>query len=318
VIWAAEHWMVYAQGINKTLFDDKAATAHELTTTHELQKPTTVQKPTAAHELQKPTTARLAFEKRVDCTHERCMHRHRYLNAGGIIGYRKGLIRMFEEIESIHVEASGWRNRSQVCPRAKGRQCAEQWAALRVLSYMDWDELNVTLDYESSIFYTADWSIRKCQQQIVARRPTVLHMTFIKAPKVKNTYVALYNNLSMRQPITSASECKRQEANCHAHFLFLKPILKNLNRCQSRTLVVSCKMNNCALNLSRVCGSDIEEERRRLFFETLVRMFTDKRALRHAAQNVIDRPEWLRAYWNLVPYCFYGNAHRIGMNDVWC
>ena len=59
-------------------------------------------------------------------------YRHRYLNAGGIIGYRDPMLRMFREILSIRSDVTGWRNRTAAgCSEARGRQCAEQWAALR-------------------------------------------------------------------------------------------------------------------------------------------------------------------------------------------
>ena len=95
VVWAAQSLMVYNQGINKALFDDEAI-------------------------IEAGTYKRDLSSRGVECINGVCRHRHRYLNAGGVIGYRKSLINMFEHIESIRDEALlnvGWRNRHNLCVR---------------------------------------------------------------------------------------------------------------------------------------------------------------------------------------------------------
>ena len=286
IVWAAESWMVYSQGINKTLFDKKAYVQRD----HTLRQ---------------------------DCHMNICMHRHRYLNAGGVIGYRRDMIKMFEEIQSIQIGAKGWRDRSNICKFANGRQCAEQWAALRVLSNMDWDELGVTLDYKSIIFYTADWSIQRSIKQVQLSTPTVLHMTFIKAPKVYKTFTQLYKRLCLNHPIQEHDECMQDSETCEKMNLILKSILKRLVECNTTKLIVSCEHNHCNLPLSNICYRKISNHSRSAFFESLKNNYK-KNTMKKAHKNPSDRPEWLRPYWNMFPFCFYGNAHRIGMNDVWC
>lgn len=287
VVWAAETWMVYSQGINKTLFDRKALVVKN----HNLRQ---------------------------DCTANICMHRHRYLNAGGVIGYRKDVIKMFEEIQSIQIGAEGWRDRSKICKFANGKQCAEQWAALRVLSNMDWDELGVTLDYESSIFYTADWSIQRSIMQVQLSKPTVLHMAFIKAPKVNRTFTQLYKNLSLNHPIQRHDECIQDSRTCEKMHVTLRQIIKRLYECKEKKLILSCLHDNCNLPLSSICDLHTNNISLSIFFNSIKKNYKKTFLIEKAHKNPFDRPEWLRPYWNMFPFCFYGNAHRIGMNDVWC
>ena len=171
VVWAAEKACVYCDGVNLTLMDERAripaADVHRL-------RPGRMDCKSSQHV--KPTS---------QPHRNHCLHKHRYLNAGGVIGYRDALINMFEEMQSVRVGGDGWRDRRRVCGEAKGRSCAEQWAALRVLSFVAWEALNVTLDYESRIFYTADWSVGASREHLQAVQPSVIHMTMFVAPRVK-------------------------------------------------------------------------------------------------------------------------------------
>ena len=289
VVWAAEAWMVHNQGINKTLFDDNAVV--------------------------EPKASNLS---RIDCINGVCRHRHRYLNAGGVIGYRQALINMFENMESIRNGALGWRNRHNVCANANGRQCAEQWAALRVLSHMNWKELGVTLDYESNLFYTADWSVKRCLNQVDTFTPAVLHMTFIAAPKVRNTFIRLYDRLVLKRSVPTYTECLREEALCASHHAHLVRMLQRAETCSHALTDLSCNHNTCGLQLTGVCDVSVNATLRRLFFDAFVAGVSQQVPLHRAITSPNDKPEWLRPFWNMYPYCFYGRGHRIGLNRVWC
>lgn len=291
VVWAAETWMVYNQGIDKALFDDRAVIEPG---THDLSA------------------------KRMECINGVCRHRHRYLNAGGVIGYRQSLINMFEHIESIRDGAPGWRNRRNVCVRAKARQCAEQWAALRVLSHMSWKELGVTLDYESKLFYTADWSVERCLQQVKTLTPAVLHMTFIAAPKVRNTFNRLYDRLVLKRSVPTHKECLREEALCASHRTRLIDMLQRAETCPDASTGLSCDHDTCGLQLTGMCDMSVNATLRSRFFDAFVTGVRRKLPLQRVIAAPNDKPEWLKPFWNMYPYCYYGGAHRIGLNSVWC
>ena len=135
VVWAAEAHLPYAQGIDARLLDAKARIPEtEHSGYHREQAVCTNQSQAAPFICQQHS------------------YLHRYLNAGGIIGYRDDLLKMFDELLSVRSDGHGWRNRKAAgCKEANGRQCAEQWAALRVLSFVAWDWLNVTLDYKGEV-----------------------------------------------------------------------------------------------------------------------------------------------------------------------
>tara|TARA_B110000027_G_scaffold26278_1_gene28837 strand:- start:110 stop:787 length:678 start_codon:yes stop_codon:yes gene_type:complete len=225
---------------------------------------------------------------------------------------------MFEHIENIRDGAPGWRNRHNLCVRAKGRQCAEQWAALRVLSHVSWKELGVTLDYESKLFYTADWSVERCLKDVDTLTPTVLHMTFIIAPKVRNTFTRLYDRLVLKRSIPTHMECLREEALCASHHTHLTDMLRRAVTCPDVSNGLSCDHDTCGLRLAGVCDVSVNATSRSRFFDAFVTGVHQKNPLRRAIAAPDDKPEWLRPFWNMYPYCYYGRAHRIGLNTVWC
>lgn len=177
VVWSAEALLTYGEGINRTLLDMRARIPPTDVRSHHPRRVACegererddvnymfhadayieAQEPEAAHTHHASTSKMHVAER---CPAGRAaLHRHRYLNAGGVIGYRDDLLRFFRAVLSVRAGGEGWRDRDRVCGEARGRRCAEQWAALRVLSHADWGALNVSLDYESRLFYTAEWSL---------------------------------------------------------------------------------------------------------------------------------------------------------------
>lgn len=177
VVWSAQAGFSYSQGIESTIFDMKARIPLRDVSRFPLHRVDCA--------LRVPT-------HRTQCPSSERLHKHRFLNAGGVIGFRDALLRMFLEAVSVRPGGEAWRDRTRSnCGEAHGRSCAEQWAAQRVLAFMPWEVLNVTLDYESRIFLAAEWSLSQIKQQMMISNPSVVHVPFIKAPRVSETLKAL-------------------------------------------------------------------------------------------------------------------------------
>ena len=225
VVWAAEPFMPFGEGVNRTLFDLKARI---------------------------PASQAMALPAdRVDCedSHQQMpcptfkwVHRHRYLNAGGVIGYRDDLLRMFREILSVRMGAQGWRDRRLVCGEASGRKCAEQWAALRVLSFLDWRELNVSLDYHSRLFYTAPPSLSAMKRHLQAVQPSVVHSTMIVAPRVNFTLQALLADIAgIPWAESNGTFCAAEVATCAERAAAVNSLCRALTACLVLNATASSK-----------------------------------------------------------------------------
>ena len=231
VIWSAESWLVFAEGVNRSLLDTKARIpSAEMQHYHQARIDCKGARSASDRNRVRPSAPSNTYDESQDLAQisnrlamASCppgqipVHHHRYLNAGGVIGYRDALLNFFLQVLSVRAWAGGWRNRSAVCGEAKGRRCAEQWAALRVLSHLDWDtDLNVTLDYESRLFYTADWSLHKCKSQLESTGTPVVHMTSLRSPRVHATLKALVADVIEGQPWpeSNATRCREYSARC--------------------------------------------------------------------------------------------------------
>mmetsp|Transcript_6335 Transcript_6335/g.13155 ORF Transcript_6335/g.13155 Transcript_6335/m.13155 type:complete len:112 (-) Transcript_6335:43-378(-) len=98
--------------------------------------------------------------------------------------------------------ADGWRNKT--CGEPIGRQCSDQWVFGHLIANT-WNEYNVSMDYNTSIFYVAsshDWSYQRAKDRILQYSPCVVHMPFIQAPKVNATLRALYDEFVLCPRIT--------------------------------------------------------------------------------------------------------------------
>ena len=213
VVWAGEAHMPFNEGCNRSIFDSKASIRGPAMQTVPAQSVTC-----SKHDPQ-------------------CMYIHRYLNAGGVIGYRNNVLRMFEEIMSVKVGGEGWRDRRLACGEAKGRKCAEQWAAIRVMSFVPWEELNVTLDYESRLFYTSDFgfgcSLSRDKATIATLDPASFHQTGLASPRVNQTFHALIDEVFDHTPWpqTNYALCKQHENTCHERHLALIAFSKMIVHC---------------------------------------------------------------------------------------
>ena len=161
VVWSSERYLPYAQGVNRSVFDAHARVPSALLGSYRLRS--------QRLDCEVPGAHRAAGM----CQTNGRLYHHRYLNAGGVIGYRDALLAMFAQMLSVRVGGVGWRDRTAAgCGEARGRRCAEQWAAARVLSHVAWEALNATLDYEKAIFFTAEHSLSRAKAQLLASQVT--------------------------------------------------------------------------------------------------------------------------------------------------
>ena len=80
--------------------------------------------------------------------------------------------------------------------------------------------LNITLDYNESIFYTAAnirWSLSRARNDIMSREAVAVHMPFTQAPRVARTFHALYaweTGDTFAWPELNHTYCVLQEKLC--------------------------------------------------------------------------------------------------------
>ena len=138
-------------------------------------------------------------------------HKHRYLNAGGVIGYAHALLRF----TSAALDAIP--QRSRLCGQPHGRRCSDQWLYGWVLS-QTWETWNASLDYRGRLFVTAagaGWSLSAAKARIRATRSCVVHMPY-QVPMVAETWRALTDELVHHRPWPEAelSVCRERTNLC--------------------------------------------------------------------------------------------------------
>ena len=224
VVWSAEPYLAYYQGINKTLLDARARLPEaELHTFHAAKATCT---------LRGAERASNGSSQRRECM-QRSYHA-RFLNAGGVIGYRDDLLRFFAELLKVRADAVGWRNRTAAgCPVAKGRQCAEQWAALLVLSHLSWERLNTTLDYRNELFYMAALGLHECKKHIAATSPSLVHTTRLVSPMVASMSKALIADIVDGKPWVQSNHtlCRQHVAFCRERQVAVMQLCRTLAHC---------------------------------------------------------------------------------------
>ena len=145
---------------------------------------------------------------------------YRYLNTGGIMGYAHALRPLLNRtVMPAHTTVRAVRS-GLCCPFAKDCWChylgADQIAFSRILTD-HWADFNVTLDYDSRVFYVAsgqDWKLPAAREHMLSAEPCVVHVPGVSERYKHRDYANVMKRNATLQGLFREFAAPRPTARC--------------------------------------------------------------------------------------------------------